>query len=97
MLTRAEPAPPGKGRNAWTLRLLDGAGRPVSGARLEVLPWMPDHKHGATVAPVITDNGDGTYLIERLALTMEGVWETTITATVGEIEDEAVFTFCIGT
>lgn len=96
VLMSADPAPPQQGQNVWTLRLLDNAGQPVSGASLQVTPFMPDHGHGAPLAPHVTDNGDGTYRIERVILQMAGLWETTITATVDGAKDEAVFPFCIG-
>lgn len=96
MLVNAEPAPPRKGQNTWTLRLLDGSGEPVTGAELEATPFMPDHGHGAPLKPAVTEQADGTYRIERMIFQMPGIWETTITTTRGELTDEAVFTFCIG-
>jgi hypothetical protein len=96
VLMAADPAPPAQGKNTWTLRLLDGGGQPVSGAKVEVVPFMPDHGHGSSVVPKVTDKGDGTYSIELVYLIMPGVWQTTITATTASGQDKAVFDFCIG-
>ena len=43
-----------------------------------VTPWMPDHGHGISEAPEITDSGNGTFTA-AWAWSMTGYWEVTIT------------------
>ncbi len=80
--TSANPAPPAKGSNVWTLKVLRGADRsPLSGAKVVVTPFMPDHGHGASGTPVIDDKGDGSYEVRDIYLSMPGYWRTTVSVT----------------
>ncbi len=96
-LVSSDPAPPVKGTNGWTLEILDDGGMPVDGMTIDVTPYMPDHGHGTSIVPQITDMGDGEYSVTPLYLFMGGIWEVTIDATSsdGASTDSAVFTFCI--
>jgi hypothetical protein len=96
VLRSADPAPPAQGKNAWTLALFDGDGKPIIGAKVAASPSMPDHGHPSSVVPKVTDKGDGTYAIDLVYLIMPGLWQTTITASTASSEDKAVFDFCIG-
>ncbi len=48
---------------------------PVSGARLAVSGWMPDHGHGMIRQPQAIDQGDGSYLVRGMLFHMGGHWE----------------------
>lgn len=95
-LVAATPAPPAKGDNTWTVELVDGAGKPVSGATLTVVPFMPDHGHGTATAPTATPEGaPGKYRISNMNLPMAGYWDITLSVTVGATKSDARFGICI--
>jgi hypothetical protein len=96
-LVRGDITPPGRGTNAWVVRVTDTAGAPISNATLVAKPLMPDHGHGTSIVPraTPTSRGDGTYDVAPLYLFMPGLWQVTVTATSGTKTDTAVFSFCI--
>lgn len=96
----ATPAPPARGDNTWIVQInaLDAGvvGDPVENAELKVTPFMPAHQHGTAVPIVITPLADpGQYELSPVNLWMQGVWETTIRATVDTSTDSALFKFCV--
>jgi hypothetical protein len=93
----AMPAPPSKGANTWTLEITDGKGNPVSGAKIAVKPFMPDHGHGSSITPqVMPMAAEGTYQVNLLEFFMAGIWQTTLTITPASgPADVVVFTFCV--
>jgi hypothetical protein len=97
-LVSSTPAPPSRDNNAWDIELLSGS-EPVSGATLKITPFMPDHRHGTSIKPVITPGQDpGRYNADPINLWMPGLWEVTIKATTAgdaPVTDEVVFRFCI--
>jgi hypothetical protein len=96
-LVSSDPAPPTRGTNAWVVKVEDGGGSPVTGAALEVTPFMPDHGHGSSVRPVVTEQGGGAYGISPLYLFMPGVWRVTIAlpSTDAGPGESVAFFFCI--
>jgi hypothetical protein len=95
-LMASTPAPPSRGDNTWSIELVDAAGAPVTGAAVEVVPFMPDHRHGTGIKAKITEQGAGLYQAAPVNLWMPGLWEITVEATpAGGAEDRAVFRFCI--
>ncbi len=95
-LLDADPAPPAKGDNVWTLKIVDAAGAPVTGATLALQAYMPDHAHSSTVVPEITPAGDGTYTLDPVNLFMPGVWEITVDVSPpGGTVQSVLFTLCI--
>lgn len=97
VLVAADPAPPARDDNKWTIDLLDASGAPVSGATFVVKPYMPDHRHGSSITPQI-DPGKtgGEYAVSRLNLSMPGLWQITLTPTTSDgTTDAIVFSFCI--
>jgi hypothetical protein len=94
-LMTAEPAPPAKGNNAWTLQLFDASGAPIEGADVSLTPYMPDHAHGSAVKPEVKAQGGGNYGVSRIYLPMSGFWEFTVTVVRGGVSEEAKFGFCI--
>jgi len=100
VLVASDPAPPQRGMNKLTLRVADAKGNALAGALIYVKPFMPQHGHGSSQTPVVTDSGGGNYSIGNLYLFMPGLWTITITSHTGDPDaggssDSAVFTFCI--
>jgi hypothetical protein len=95
-LVTATPTPPARGDNTWTVELKQN-GTPVSGAAVEVIPFMPDHRHGTPVTPTVTATANpGEYQVTPVNLWMPGLWEITVKATPsGGTQDTVVFRFCI--
>ncbi len=52
--------------------------------RLGVRGWMPDHAHGFVQQPLITDLGEGRFLVEGLLFHMRGFWNL-----IFDVRDEA--------
>jgi YtkA-like len=79
----APEQPPITGTDAVEYRITGTDGAPAEGLTLDVVPWMPDMGHGASIAPVVTVAGGGRYVISELELFMPGEWElrTTIAGT----------------
>jgi hypothetical protein len=94
VLTASDPAPPAKGNNTWTLKLLDAAAKPMPGATVGVKAFMPDHGHGSSVVPQVTPAADGSYTVAPLYLFMPGLWQITFTVD-GAVPDKVVFSFCV--
>jgi hypothetical protein len=90
----ATPAPPLKGNNSWSVKILDGSGAAVTGATMTAVPFMPDHGHGTQVTPVVTPDGD-SYTVAPLYLFMPGLWQVTLDATSAAGDDSVKFDFCI--
>jgi YtkA-like len=89
----APDQPPSRGVDAVEYRIAKG-GAPAEGLAIEVVPWMPEMGHGASVAPVVTAEGGGRYLISNLEFFMPGEWELRTTIT-GPSEDSAAPVFQI--
>lgn len=96
-LVEAQPGPPDRGDNVWTLAVNDEAGMPVSDAVVELHPYMPQHGHGTTPPDyTAAAQGDGTYVAGPFDLFMPGLWEVTVDITGSDgTEDRAVFAFDI--
>jgi hypothetical protein len=96
VLVSATPGPPGLDVNSWVVQLVDGSGAPVTGATFATIkPWMPDHGHGSTATPQVTDNQDGTYTIANLYFFMAGLWQVPLAVQVNGKNDTATFSFCV--
>jgi hypothetical protein len=93
----AQPAPPQKGTNTWTVHVTDAGGKAVDGATIDVKPFMPDHNHGSSITPQVVPMGSGDYHVELLDFFMPGVWQSTLTITPagGGAPTTVVFTFCV--
>lgn len=94
-LLSATPAPPIRGTNSWSLRLTDTSGAVLSGATVDISPYMPDHGHGPSVKAAATEEGDHSYTVAPLYFFMPGLWQVTFKASVADKSDTAVFTFCV--
>jgi hypothetical protein len=96
-LLDAQPAPPSKGTNTMTVQVLDASGKPVDGASVTLVPFMPDHGHGSAVAPIVKGLGaDGKYTIEKVYLAMAGLWELRFNVQApGAASSDVTFSFCL--
>ncbi len=78
----------------WRLRLTDGAGAPVAGARFEVRGGMPDHDHGLPTSPEVTGELEpGVYLLQGLRFHMPGRWLIEFGIRLGDDADGASLEF----
>jgi outer membrane murein-binding lipoprotein Lpp len=81
-----------KGRNDIQLKLTDAAGAAVSGAKIDITPWMPEMGHGVMWVPKVIDRGKGQYDV-LLILNMGGHWELRLDIIKEELGDRVVFDF----
>lgn len=99
-LIDSQPAPPQKGDNTFTLLLKDRAGTPLTGASLDVTPYMPDHGHGTPIKAQSSElqSPAGQYRVTPINLFMPGLWQVTVTTTsptVPQTRESAMFSFCV--
>jgi hypothetical protein len=47
----------------------------VAGLTLAIVPFMPAHGHGASVAPTVSETAPGIYVATPLDFFMAGHWE----------------------
>lgn len=99
-LMSADPAPPSRDDNTWVVQvsvMTSGVvGAPISGASLNVSPFMPDHQHGTPIEVKIEPMPQaGQYTLSPVNLWMPGLWDTTISATTNGTTDKVVYRFCI--
>ena len=92
-ITMEMPEQPGLGDNILTLIIRDGKSKRIVEENLfiEVVPWMALHEHGTKVAAVVSSQGGGKYLVEKVNFTMPGPWEVHLRISRGTVEDTAVF------
>jgi hypothetical protein len=93
-ITSATPSVVQQGINDWTVRVGDAGGNAIAGT-LTIKSIMPDHGHGSPTLATVTSNGDGTYGISGINLSMRGVWTITLTIASPALNDAATFTFCV--
>ncbi len=96
-LLESKPGPPVKGSNEMVFLVADGAGNPIDGAIVTVVPWMPDHAHGSATKPVVSASGGGIYRAASVNLTMAGLWQIKVGVqrSANGPTDEAMFQFCL--
>ncbi len=85
------PQPPAKGQSDVLYRVTDSAGGAVDDLTLTVVPWMPAHGHGTSIAPIVTSDRDGRYLATPVNLYMAGRWELHTTISRDTASDNVVF------
>lgn len=92
----AQPAPPDVGDNLWQLELLDANGVAVSGASVQIEPFMPGHGHGTFPRFADATEVDGVYDVASFNLFMPGYWEhRVVIRTADDQVDSALLDFCI--
>src|SRR5512143_130435 len=85
-----------KGANSVGIVINDKQGRPVEGADITAIPWLPVDRHGVSDKPVVTRMGGGKYLMDNLVLDRNGMWDLKISVKSGAQEDKALFQFPVG-
>jgi hypothetical protein len=81
------------GVNAFEFIVHDREGKDVPGASVSVTPWMPEHNHGVSEKPVVTDRGGGAYTVGNVLFIMTGWWELTFAVRLADREDTVVINF----
>jgi hypothetical protein len=83
------PLQPTVGYDATQLAITDASGAPVAGLALTIVPFMPAHGHGASVAPTVSETAPGIYVATPLDFFMAGHWElmTAISRLAGDAGD----------
>jgi hypothetical protein len=82
---RTSPEPATRGDQSVEYTITETAsGAPVTGLRIDVVPWMPIMNHGTSIVPSVSETGPGVYVISNVDLFMTGEWQlrSTITAAV---------------
>lgn len=97
VLLDADPAPPVRFYNDWTLRVTDLDGAPVTDADAVVVdPFMPEHSHHAFYPAVVTaTETPGEFLASPVYMHMGGLWEVRVRAPDEDSTDAALFHVCI--
>jgi hypothetical protein len=98
-ITSADPAPPARGGNTWTIQVLDPAGAPLPSS-VTIDLKMPKHGHGTTPTK-ITAGDAGSFTLDPLNLFMPGIWRVQLFVSgkdaidAGPPLDTVTFLFCI--
>lgn len=92
-ITTDPQQPVAKGPHTATFKLMDADQEPITGATIDVEPWMPSMNHGSTATPVVSEDGDGMYTITNIVFTMHGVWELRIDVSADDTDDRIVATY----
>jgi hypothetical protein len=96
-LLSAQPGPPIKGTNTWTVEVDDPTGAAQAGAIVKVSTYMPDHGHSSPVAAVATAQAaPGQFQVTPLYFFMAGLWQISLDVTTSAgVNDVAMFSFCV--
>ena len=95
MTYTTDPSPPQSGATTLLFSLMDSSGVAVTGASLEVTPWMPAMGHGINDKPVVTQVGQGAYTA-AWEYSMGGDWEVEIAVEAAPGIDTFVLPFVVG-
>jgi hypothetical protein len=78
--------------HSWTLHVETADGQPVENAAILVDGGMPQHGHGLSTVPQVTEYlGNGDYLVEGMKFQMGGWWEVRFDITAGDTNDTVTF------
>jgi len=78
--------------HSWVLHVDTLSGSPVERASISVFGGMPAHKHGLPTQPIVTEIGNGDYLVEGLKFSMTGIWQIRFDIRTDNLNDETTFT-----
>ncbi len=90
-----DPDPPVLGDNSLGILLHDADANPVAGAALTLEPFMPEHGHGSSATPAVSEQGDGHYLATSIVYQMMGEWELIIDVEADGKSDRFVLTYSV--
>lgn len=77
--------------HAWQLDLATAEGQSVVEAVINFDGGMPEHNHGFPTAPVVSEVGNGIYLIEGVKFQMGGMWQMTFDVEANGYHDRLIF------
>jgi YtkA-like len=77
ILLQSTPAPPARGSDTWTVKMLDANDVALDGLQMTASPYMPDHHHPTTVPATVTPLGGGTYTVTPVYFFMPAYWTIT--------------------
>jgi hypothetical protein len=77
ILLQSVPAPPARGSDTWTVKMLDANDVPLDGLSMTASPYMPDHHHPTTVPATVTPLGGGIYTVTPVYFFMPAYWTIT--------------------
>ena len=84
------------GVNTFDVIVRDKNGKEVTGATIDVVPWMPEMGHGVFDKPIVKEKGGGTYSVDNVVLIMEGRWELRLKIRKDNAEDNVTFGLPVG-
>lgn len=77
---------------ALKLKVKTADGKPVTGAEIKIAGDMPEHGHGFTTVPEVTEEpGGGEYLVEGIKFSMPGWWVVNFHIMAGGVGDSIEF------
>lgn len=79
--TSSDPAVdgPAVGISTFTVKISSASGDAAAGLTMTAdKPYMPAHRHYAPTLPVVTDQGEGTFVISQINFFMHGYFELTL-------------------
>lgn len=88
--SQVEPVPLNR-IHSWLLHVETTDAKPVEKASIKVDGGMPTHNHGLPTQPVVTEIGDGDYLVDGLKFSMTGHWEMWFEIQAGGISEKKRF------
>jgi hypothetical protein len=92
----AEPNPPAKHDNRWTLQVEDTSGAPLDDAQVSfVETYMPVHDHAGVPAPTAEASAPATFSLQ-VPFMMRGPWEVRLDLSSQRAgTDRVVFDVCV--
>ncbi|MBK7579328.1 MAG: FixH family protein [Myxococcales bacterium] len=81
---------PTVGHNMVQLRLTRADGSPVQGALLAGEALCPEHGHGSSDTPIISEVSAGDYVIDNVVFQMAGPWDVHVYVSAPGGQDELV-------
>ncbi len=93
-LVAADPAPPARFINSWTIVASDPGGGAMGASAVVVSTFMPAHGH-AGPPPAVTTGAAPELVVTPIDLWMPGLWEVTFAVSHAGGTDRAVFAFCV--
>jgi hypothetical protein len=97
-LVAADPAPPERYLNDWTLDFFDDEGTPIEDIQITMArSFMPTHGHDGTFAPTVTKLSEpGRFEVAKLNLWMRGPWLVQLNVSSPQVGDDYIeFSVCI--
>ena len=77
--------------HSWKLKITTLEGTVVENAKVTAYGGMPAHRHGLPTQPVVSELGEGEYLVEGMKFSMTGLWEIWFDVQKGKASDKLKF------